>query len=111
MCVNTGDTVMCMHMLFLSSEPPSMPINVEVTGRAVTSVILSWGAPLDLGGRDDTQYKLCYEAEADGIMQECIVVASTTGTITGKLHVVSLHVVSLHGMYCSVCMSVCVQDC
>ena len=67
-------------LLFLSTEPPSMPRDVQVANQTSNSVTLFWLAPLDLGGRDDLSYVLC--AELDGIM-DCITVVETIGTITG----------------------------
>ena len=67
-------------ILFLSTEPPSMPRNVQVIDQTSNSVTLSWEEPEDLGGRDDLSYVLC--AELDGMM-DCTTVMETTGTITG----------------------------
>ena len=59
-----------------------MPINVQVVDQTATSITLSWEAPLDLGGRDDISYQMCYELPG---MVDCVDVMNTTaGILTGK---------------------------
>ncbi len=68
-------------MVYVSSEPPSMPINVMISSMTSNSVTLTWDEPLDLGGRLDLSYELCYQVVASG-EEECTTVTTTTGTIT-----------------------------
>jgi hypothetical protein len=66
------------------AEPPSMPRNVEVVNRTATAITLSWDAPLDLGGRDDVSYRVCYQE--DGVEAEeesCILTLLTLAVISG----------------------------
>ena len=72
--------------LQLSSGPPSMPRNVEFVGQAATVINynLSWDAPLDLGGRDDVSYEVCYQENGVETEQEsCVSVVQTIAIISG----------------------------
>ena len=60
-----------------------MPRKVQVLVQTLTAITLSWETPLDLGGRDDVSYQLCYELA--GIIDCTDVNMNTMGTITGML--------------------------
>lgn len=58
-----------------------MPRNVAIVGLTSNSITISWDAPLDLGGREDVSYRLCYER--DGAEECTTAVMDTIDTITG----------------------------
>jgi hypothetical protein len=61
-----------------------MPRNVGVVTQTATVITLSWDAPLDLGGRDDVSYRLCYQEDGVEAGEElCIPVLLTVAVISG----------------------------
>jgi hypothetical protein len=61
-----------------------MPRNVEVVSQRTTAITLTWDAPLDLGGRDDVRYDVCYEDDDEFYPTElCIITTANTLTISG----------------------------
>jgi hypothetical protein len=79
-----------------------MPRNVEVLSQSSSSVTITWEAPLDLGGRDDVEYRLCFEAEIESGLEECRSIDTTMTTLTGKITGCSPHVLGRPHAY-SVC--------
>jgi hypothetical protein len=61
-----------------------MPRNVGVVTQTATVITLSWDAPLDLGGRDDVSYIVCYqEDDVEAEEEFCIPVLLTVVVISG----------------------------
>jgi hypothetical protein len=61
-----------------------MPRNVKVVNQTATAIILSWDAPLDLGGRDDVSYRVCYQEDGVEAGEElCKLEALTVTVISG----------------------------
>jgi hypothetical protein len=61
-----------------------MTRNVEVVNRTATAITLSWDAPLNLGGRNDVSYRVCYqENQVETKEESCVPVAHTAAVISG----------------------------
>jgi hypothetical protein len=60
-----------------------MPRSIEVVQQVARAITLTWDAPLDLGGRDDVSYRVCYQEDGVAEKESCIKVIHTTAVISG----------------------------